>query len=288
MTAAIKTNGVHHVNENSAHLRWDGRTYRVEIARVTPSMAKAWLCMNTKNRKLKKNLIWRYVRAIAGKAWKLNGDAICFSSDGRLLNGQHRLTAIVNSGMAVDSFVIHGIDGDAFDTYDRNGVRSSSDVIGMDGIEYSAAAAAGAAHYWRHMLFSPAQTGIAPEPTETRQLIADHPLLVDGAKVANRIKRLHPSVISYVYCRVAEKHGREVADEFFDLIATGADLSVGSPILLLINRMNDNAASKAKLQTHEMLALTVKAFNAWRAGTSLRYLRWQNKGDNAEPFPDIQ
>lgn len=42
--------------------------------------------------------------------WKLNGKTICFDRTGRLLNGQHRLSAVVRSGVSLTTVVVRGLD----------------------------------------------------------------------------------------------------------------------------------------------------------------------------------
>ena len=44
--------------------------------------------------------------------WRLNGKTICFDSTGRLLNGQHRLSAVVRSGVTLTTVVVRGLDPD--------------------------------------------------------------------------------------------------------------------------------------------------------------------------------
>ena len=51
--------------------------------------------------------------------WKLNGKSICFDWNGRLLNGQHRLSAVVRSGVPLTTLVVRGLDPALVPTQDN-------------------------------------------------------------------------------------------------------------------------------------------------------------------------
>jgi hypothetical protein len=62
--------------------------------------------------------------------WLLTHQGIAFAPDGRLLDGQHRLMAIVKSGLPVQIQVSMGVQPDTFDVIDTGSVkRSASDVL---------------------------------------------------------------------------------------------------------------------------------------------------------------
>jgi len=65
---------------------------------VTPEVAATWLRLNRSNRPLRKATIERFVRMMnAGTFRADHPDHIIFDEEGYLLNGQHRLHAIVRS-----------------------------------------------------------------------------------------------------------------------------------------------------------------------------------------------
>src|SRR5687768_3937102 len=66
---------------------------------VTPDRAKQMLLnVRDKNRSLKENSVQIYAEAMRRGDWQFNGDPIRFGADGKLFDGQHRLTAIIRSG----------------------------------------------------------------------------------------------------------------------------------------------------------------------------------------------
>lgn len=99
-----------------------------EACYVTPSMAKAWLQANTANRPVKKTIVKTYAHAMKRGEWKLSPQGISFSASGRLIDGQHRLMAILESGASVWVYVTSGAPDDAFDALDQGARRSYADI----------------------------------------------------------------------------------------------------------------------------------------------------------------
>ena len=72
------------------------------IVYVTPELAKKWLTMaNNFNRPIKQAVVDMYVRQIKSGLWRRTHQGIAFDANGILIDGQHRLMAIVNSGVTV-------------------------------------------------------------------------------------------------------------------------------------------------------------------------------------------
>lgn len=70
---------------------------------------------------------------LSGK-WELNGATIVFNCDGTLNDGQHRLEAIVKSGVAVQSFVVRGVTCGA-KHIDRNKPRTIGQWLSHSGVK---------------------------------------------------------------------------------------------------------------------------------------------------------
>lgn len=110
------------------------RSSKQEKVFVTPEMASMWLSQNTVNRKLIPNHVAALEAVLLRGEWALNGETIKFSSTGRLLDGQHRLTACVKCGVGFWTYVVHGLDDATFDTIDTNArPRKASDILSIGG-----------------------------------------------------------------------------------------------------------------------------------------------------------
>ncbi len=104
---------------------------------ITPSEASHMLKQNKMNRPLKIGPIQFLKKEIESGRFVYNGQAICFTEDGELLNGQHRLTACVESDIPIDVEVLYGIPKSAFITMDTGTPRSSGDIFHINNITNS-------------------------------------------------------------------------------------------------------------------------------------------------------
>src|SRR4051794_37109554 len=85
---------------------------------VTPEMAMRLLDANKLNRPLTSGHAERIAQQIIQGKWRFNGDTIKISEDGDVLDGQHRLFAIIEAKIAVETIIVYGIKRDAFATID--------------------------------------------------------------------------------------------------------------------------------------------------------------------------
>lgn len=117
-------------------------TYNIE--KITPEYAKSVLDnQNEGNRNIRENHVNKLRGIIRSGHWQPNNnDAICFSPTGRLLNGQHRLTAISLEGVDLCVLIGRGIPEEAFATMDTGSSRQASDYLKHKGISQPTMAAA--------------------------------------------------------------------------------------------------------------------------------------------------
>jgi hypothetical protein len=76
---------------------------------VTPAMAEEWLKNNVCNRPLRMDVVKAYARQMKRGEWLPIPQGIAFDTNHALLNGQHRLHAVVMSGRAVRMMVTTGV-----------------------------------------------------------------------------------------------------------------------------------------------------------------------------------
>lgn len=101
------------------------RTVKTQWEVITPESAEEMLTHNTHNyRAISKDIVARYVDEIQGNSWEANGDTIVFSENGTLLNGQHRLAAVIKAGKPIVSLVVRGLpDSQIFDIGRKRNTR---------------------------------------------------------------------------------------------------------------------------------------------------------------------
>jgi hypothetical protein len=105
---------------------------KTEIMTITPDLAQKFLASNNENRPIKKWWVTALSGAMRRGEWKLSHQGIAIGQDGRLLDGQHRLLAVVSCGIPVLMSVTTGVDCDSFISMDVGVKRTVSDSTGLD------------------------------------------------------------------------------------------------------------------------------------------------------------
>ncbi len=121
------------------------------ILDIDPKTAEQILSERNKgNRPPKPNKVQQFSADMAKNRWGVTGDTIKFGTDGRLLDGQNRLSACVRSGKSIRTHVVFGIDPALFGRMDIGKPRNPSDVLHIAGFKYASTLAA--AIRWAHLL----------------------------------------------------------------------------------------------------------------------------------------
>lgn len=109
-------------------------TIQAEMRTVTPAMASAWLETQAHNRKWRRETVNKYKAEMLSGMWQENGEPIILNSQGALVDGQHRLRAIVEGNCSVKMLVVSGIKSQAAMTIDMGLSRTLGDVFVMNGL----------------------------------------------------------------------------------------------------------------------------------------------------------
>jgi hypothetical protein len=106
------------------------------LTTITPKIAAEWLAFNTGNRPLHTSHVADYCKRIRSGEFTLTHQGIAFSgnpaSPKRLLDGQTRLTAIVQTGIPIQQWVFWGAEDETFSAIDGGKSRSFRDHHGWD------------------------------------------------------------------------------------------------------------------------------------------------------------
>lgn len=100
-----------------------------EILLVTPAMAEKWLEGKAHNRPIHDSHVQKFERLLQTGDFHLTHQGVAFDVDNRLIDGQHRLWAILNSGIAAEMMVSHGWPVNTQQFVDQGLIRTSLDVI---------------------------------------------------------------------------------------------------------------------------------------------------------------
>ena len=97
---------------------------------ITPEMAKSILKNNVNNRHVSNGLVRSYANDMKNGNWDESvGSAISIDVNGNLVDGQHRLLAVVQSDETINMWVCRNVKPHGI--YDNNRKRSISDQIGI-------------------------------------------------------------------------------------------------------------------------------------------------------------
>lgn len=114
-----------------------GKTMTAKIQFVDSRIAQEIMAKNTNNfRKIDSRRVQQYARQMKNGQWQNNGEPIQIYTDGTLANGQHRLAAIIKSGVAIPLVIIDGIQKNVT-TFDVGSKRSLQQIASARGISIS-------------------------------------------------------------------------------------------------------------------------------------------------------
>jgi hypothetical protein len=259
---------------------------------VWPETAAKWLARNKQNRPLGRHTVDRYKRAIRLGEWKVNGEAVIIDDADNLLDGQHRLQAIVESETPIPMLVVYGVPADAFPTLNSGKTRSLADVL-MIRQEAHQRTVAGVLRILHRATLDRlgvrTVSGDKPSNTELLTLLDKHPGVREAVDFIVPLckKGLHPpALMAFLYYQMSASRP-EVAEEFFTAFLTQTGIRPNS----IESRLNDWIVNNAKdCRTQEgaiyYLAIVIKAWHHRVVGGRVpQHLSWRAKG--GEPFPKI-
>jgi hypothetical protein len=240
---------------------------------ITPSLADALLKQNRKNRNLREATVNDYVRDIQSGDWPLNGETVKTAINGDVLDGQHRLQAIVKAGVPVETFMVIGLPPETQATMDAGRRRTTADALSLEDETHATALASILRRAWAwkrgDRKFSQRST---PTTAECRTLLEQHPEMRRSAEIAVRTRMAFPhipaSALGAAHWLFNAIDSGECA-EFFARLGNGAELPVGHPILALRSRVTSERAKEGAIPWARHLAYLVHAWNAIREDRTL-------------------
>lgn len=259
-----------------------------ETVDVTPEMARNWLARGGKNRNLRHHLIDRYARDIKTGRWSENGEAIKISRTGRILDGQHRLHAVIRAKRTVRMLIVHNVADEAQATMDSGAKRTASDALALSGVKNSpnVASVARRALAWErsnHTLVE--RKGSSVSHPEILEFVSDTPSIHTAVESMQKHQKTMPMGVALAsFCFwVCASLDHDYATLFFESLASGAQLRENDPILLLRNTLIRLRTPRHTERVSEsyIVALTFKAWNFHRTGREVTQLRYGPK----EQFP---
>lgn len=262
----------------------------VSVELITPEKALEYLGANAHNRTLRIRQVAAYADDLRNGRWTFNGDPIRFDLNGELIDGQHRLHAIIEAAMPVQMIVLRGLRREQMDSIDTGLKRSFADVLKLRGEKNVAqlATVVRAVAVWK-------QTGTiyhsnisTPALLEELERTPEMRECVGLLGKANRGARLSYIAGGYCWWRF-QKIDAESAEFFFERLSSDEGHYKGQPLYALRRALLQNESGdplSRALHPVTQAAITIKAWNKWRTGETCSILKYRPGGVNPEEFPE--
>lgn len=252
---------------------------QVSTETITPAIAAEYLKSNTYNRPCSSARVADLAGAMKRGEWMDNGDAIRFSDDGVLLDGQGRLKACIAAGVSFNTLVVRDLPRETFKTMDIGKKRNLSDMLAIEG-EKNTSKLARALRFLM-MYEGGSFNGALFTPQQLEECLRRHPGLRNWISPNKTMYRVtgHAAIVLAV-CYLGSLTRPQHAEEFMRLLVDGANLEKGSPVLTLRDRLQLDRASTSKLPASYVAQLVIHAYNAFVRGDSRALLKGnRNSGD---------
>lgn len=271
---------------------------KAEIVLLTPDLAQEWIRYNVGNRKVKP----RYVERLAGAMRRgeyIAGAAMPVAFSGtpedpqRLLNGQHHLHAVLESGESVSVIVVWGLPEVASTVMDQGQNRSLGDTLQMDGEPYSSYLATALRAVFNHRATGVIGRSPQVQPTTTQLLglLESEPRIRESTVLCARLLQegrvFGTRMIMPFHYHLLKAGMVEQADEFLRRLLLGIDVEFGDPIYKVRRWYMEARGRSDGVGTYQAAALIIKAWNAWVTGAEVRQLSFRAGGSDPEQFPTI-
>jgi hypothetical protein len=199
--------------------------------RISPAKAHEYLANNINNRPVRLSSVEQLAGIIERGEWRVTHQGIALDKTGKLLDGQHRLLAIIRANKAVDMLVTTGLDAATFGVIDCGRVRSFSDRIKLVDDERENIAAC---RIVRAYVFVTSTRGRLPTVDMLDYAYDEMPEAFSAVSSAFRknIKKITRGGVGAALAVYIHKH-KVNGRAFLQSLCSGEDLEAGSPILAL-------------------------------------------------------
>jgi hypothetical protein len=240
---------------------------KIEIETITPTKAKKMLELNTCNRNVRPGRVNEYANEMTAGRWMETGQGIVFLEDGSVGDGQHRLLAIIQSGVTIKLPVARGVKMQAMGGIDVGAKRTVADHMHLHyGTKNSNVVCSSVAAIYQMAFLN---SGAIPVKSGLMIIGLEH--------YEDEIQTLFSTAKKFTHCRqawivgalaFASKHCPSIR-MFVESLATGENLNKGDPAHTLRNWLiNNNSNQLVKRRKTEAQQIVFNACLAYLNGNS--------------------
>ena len=251
-----------------------------KVETITPQRALDILQNNAKNRNLDKSLVMHFANQMKDGGWRLTGQGISLADDGTLIDGQHRLAAIVKCRQPQKFIVTYGLNyNEVYPVYDTGKVRTAKDVLSINNVKY--AGPIGSAIRLKLALdknVSSYYNALKSTNTEILNEYGKHRDKYDiyirlSTSYYNKLKILTKPTLCGILCHLdTKKHNDPTKIKcFFDQLY-GVESVTNYTIEILRSVLVNNLAQRERMNINTKLRYIAKVWNAYITNDNYRKL----------------
>ena len=259
---------------------------------IDPAKAQELLYNNAVNRKIRPRTVESYAEDMRQGLWRETGEAIKVSRTGQLLDGQHRLSAIIEADLSQELMVVTGLPDDAQQLMDQGAVRSTTDVLGMEGFAY--AALTGTVARWVLAAGEPSadfETMLKVKTSTARvlKMAKDNPDIAEAAKRGDSFRKGipgSPTAICYSWLFM-HRVDSLVCEEFFTGFVDMNFKALRDPRKAAIRALQrldrDEVIRHGSKKATATVSVLTRCWNDYRKGEEVETYALRHKGDRIIP-----
>ncbi|MCX2183449.1 hypothetical protein KV205_23385 [Streptomyces sp. SKN60] len=242
------------------------------VVKVTPEIAEIFLAQTSVNRRLDMGQVRALAETILRGEWKLTHQGIAFDEIGTLLDGQHRLRAIIEANTPVEMLVFDGLSRDIFPVLDTGKRRSAADTLLSTGAKYLPLLSSTIRHVilFKTMPNTP-WSGVRAQLSNDRILAAynsDKDRYEEAVAIGRELsKHLFASqtAVAVGFFLTTEVAPAADVDEWISGLKSGANLDPSDARLALreVPRDTRKRGSRRRTGMRDQVSIYIKAWNAW-------------------------
>ncbi|WP_158679171.1 hypothetical protein [Streptomyces sp. Tu 6176] len=242
------------------------------VVRVTPKMAEEFLSLAAVNRRLDAGQVRALTQAIRRGEWKLTHQGIAFDEAGALIDGQHRLYAIIEADTPVDMLVFDGLSKDVFPVLDAGKRRSAADTLSSTGAKYLTLLSSTIRHVllFKEMPNDP-WSGSRAHVSNDRILKAYHgdkSMYEESVAVGRELSKYlftSQTAAAVGFFLTTEAAPAMPNDQWVSGLKSGAGLDFGDARLALreVPKESHRRGSRRRMGMRDQVSIYIKAWNAW-------------------------
>jgi hypothetical protein len=257
---------------------------------ITPKLAKELLLNNNSNRRVTTETVNLYANDMCEGRWKEDtAEFIKIAEDGDILDGQHRLLAIIESDTCINFQIAFGVSKSVFDVLDTGKVRSSADVFSIQKIDnftvisaivkgYIIVSKSNKTNLHKSSKSQKLTNTIILEEYRKRPEFWQQVASFSQKGYKNFAHILPQSIIGILYSYFYDI-SPEDARSFINQLCSGDAIS-NSSISVLRQALLKDKISQRKMQFQDKFAIIIKTWNAVRLGKNYRIMKFDKNVEN--------